>query len=172
MDASWEASTKAGIGIQAFNEQGELIYLECQQDVAYNPAHAEAKVMLRAIQWAGEHTQGDNGKKFALFSDCNRLVTAINLNQPQEIQSWQALDTVALCLDQLKRSNGAITIKHASRQTLQASHEMANQARRTGLQYKGGPIHNIPGLSAMDAGLNSNHFRVQTGNRTQGIWPL
>lgn len=128
VDASWDTSKRTGLGVTCFDETGALSNAFCYRLYTTDPFHAEAHALLKALQMVQD--QHSNTTTLTLiFSDCKKLVQAIQTHEVEELSSWRARETVSLCIDIWRNVNHITHIHHVKREALVQPHQLANAIR-------------------------------------------
>lgn len=90
--------------------------------------------VLKQIQFRYASQPGVN---FAIYSDCQMLVSAVNRNCIDDLPIWRVAHIVAECATLLTNCGGFTTVLKAAREVVQEAHQLANWARRTGQSFQG-----------------------------------
>lgn len=79
--------------MQVHDEHGTLRDLHSIPLMAENPLQAEAQALLEALRYVKDRL----GNRYAIFSDCQILVNAVNNGEWQDLPEWRAAEAVENC---------------------------------------------------------------------------
>ncbi|KAJ4791935.1 Ribonuclease H-like superfamily protein [Rhynchospora pubera] len=126
-DGSWDQKGNMGIAAVVYDPLGCLYNQVSKRGVAADALTAESNALLLAIQQAKSLLRVFT--KICIFSDSQILVHCVNTRSVQDVPSWQAIQVVQQCIDELSDVQ-TITVKHAKREALLMAHTLANDARK------------------------------------------
>lgn len=157
IDASWDQSNKGGTGMMIYNGLGQLVHTEYRQVLAADPLHAEALGLSDALQYLLNNQSA--GKGF-IFSDCRVLIDAVTQQQLGNLPSWDATETVALCLHKLQSVGGGVELRYANREKLGDPHKVANWARTTAQTFRGCMPASFMNELEIQMTLSTDHYQL------------
>ncbi|KAJ4747902.1 hypothetical protein LUZ62_082307 [Rhynchospora pubera] len=139
IDASWDTSQRAGSAFLVYC-QGLLEEMGMEKHDSANPFQAEAKTLLKAMQWVQKLIYERGIQRVQIFCDCFNLVNALVEDNLDSIPSWQARPIIANIAQHMETLRNMVCIQHVSREAVRPAHDMANHARRRGVSYQGIPM--------------------------------
>lgn len=137
VDGSWDVQQKARTGMVVYNMRGDLVFVQFGTSQAFDPFHAEANAVLRAIQYI---INSDHEGIFSIFTDCNNLVKVIHDKSVEDIPSWRAAEAVKNCINHSNDRQHQWSIQHTVRGAIETPHNLANWAQQSGKTEEGTPI--------------------------------
>ncbi|KAJ4806347.1 hypothetical protein LUZ62_018913 [Rhynchospora pubera] len=161
VDGSWEESGRAG-GAYIVYEKGQVHSVGMHSFRVQDAFHAEAMALYEAMRYVFNQEPGTPGMKVQFFSDCQGLVLAVNNTDVADLPSWRATRVTNQIIRQMDQSGREATLQFARREALNQPHNLANIARRNGINYQG-----LPHMALQQQGRLSNHIDGNFFQRVQ-----
>ncbi|KAJ4783797.1 RNA-directed DNA polymerase (reverse transcriptase)-related family protein [Rhynchospora pubera] len=158
IDASWDTSNRAGSAFLVYC-QGLLEEMGMEKHDSADPFQAEAKTLLKAMQWVQKLIYERGIQRVQIFCDCFNLVNALVEDNLDSIPSWQARPIIANIAQHMETLRNMICIQHVSREAVRPAHDMANHARRRGVSYQGIPMAAIMCEHKIGIEIDSTFFQ-------------
>lgn len=145
------------MGMAVYNRRGDLVCVKYKWVEGGDPFHAEAGAVWGTFEYV---SIGEQEGMLHIFSDCKSLVKAIIEKQVEGIPSWKAAETVKRCWTVYYQMRNRITLHYIPRIAVQAPHNMANWARRSGKEGCGTPIQCQISHLEIEHRLSSAYFVI------------
>ncbi|KAJ4772612.1 Ribonuclease H-like superfamily protein [Rhynchospora pubera] len=136
LDASWETSGKIGTAYVVY-QKGQLQSIGMHSAEVGDVFQAETLALSQAIDYVYTVMNIPTDTRIQFFSDCLNLVMAVNNGDSEDIPSWRATREVRRIIAAMELCNVGATLHHARREAVIQAHNLANSARREGLNLRG-----------------------------------
>ncbi|KAJ4786479.1 RNA-directed DNA polymerase (reverse transcriptase)-related family protein [Rhynchospora pubera] len=158
IDASWDATKRMGAAFLVY-QYGWLHTIGMVSKQADDPFESEALALQEVVELTSILVHEQGGQTVQIFSDCLNLVSAIKEHNTENLPSWRARPLVATIASRIHQLNCYLVVSHVQREAIKPAHDMANHARRMGVNYIGQPTAAIMCQHRIDMKLDAKFFQ-------------